>query len=281
MLYPAPQSVIDFCSRAPASASPFSYGAPQALLDHCTRAERAAATVKAGKYDKGDVAGLVDWLNERDGFDAYEDWLQLGMALRAEFGDGGLDLWRLAHDDTVTGSVEASKWKSFATEAKPGAVTLATFMKRGHEFGWKGTLRQADMLKGCAEFAAAAALVTVASPPLAPGAAPVNGMPVPQTQDERDKEAKAALDALPDLFQSETEFTDSFIPLDYLVDGIFLRGFFYSVTAQTGGGKTAMALRTVAHIATALPFAVMTSKRGRRSIWPVKITRTYRCVGWA
>jgi AAA domain/Bifunctional DNA primase/polymerase, N-terminal/Primase C terminal 2 (PriCT-2) len=143
-LYPAPQSVIEFCTCAPAP--------------------EAAPIVKAGKYDKRDVAGLIDWLNERGEFEEYQDWVNLGMALRAAFGDDGLDLWALSHDETVTPDVIATKWKSFATEVKPGAVTLATFTKRGKSLGWTGTLHEAGMLKGCAEYAAAAAEALTAPP---------------------------------------------------------------------------------------------------------------------
>ena len=38
---------------------------------------------------------------------------------------------------------------------------------------------------------------------------------------------------------------------DYLVDGLFKRGFFYSITAKTGGGKTAVALLLAVAVADA------------------------------
>jgi hypothetical protein len=37
-------------------------------------------------------------------------------------------------------------------------------------------------------------------------------------------------------------FLKGFIPPDYLIDGILQRRFIYSLTAPTGGGKTAIAL---------------------------------------
>lgn len=46
----------------------------------------------------------------------------------------------------------------------------------------------------------------------------------------------------PDLIQSSGEFVNAFVPPDYLVDGIFQRRYFYALTAQTGVGKTAVAL---------------------------------------
>lgn len=56
----------------------------------------------------------------------------------------------------------------------------------------------------------------------------------------------AALQA--DLIQTSAEFLADFKAPDYLVDGIFQRGYFYSVTAATGVGKTALALLVTAHV---------------------------------
>jgi hypothetical protein len=41
---------------------------------------------------------------------------------------------------------------------------------------------------------------------------------------------------------SKSEFVDGFVPPDYLLEGILQRRFIYSLTAQTGHGKTALAL---------------------------------------
>jgi hypothetical protein len=41
---------------------------------------------------------------------------------------------------------------------------------------------------------------------------------------------------------SSTAFIRSYIPPDYLIDGLLQRQFFYSLTGKTGGGKTAIAL---------------------------------------
>jgi hypothetical protein len=42
--------------------------------------------------------------------------------------------------------------------------------------------------------------------------------------------------------QSQADFLAGFVPPDYLVDGVLQRRFVYSLTAQTGHGKTALAL---------------------------------------
>jgi AAA domain len=49
--------------------------------------------------------------------------------------------------------------------------------------------------------------------------------------------------------QTSAQFVDGFVPPDYLVEGILQRRFLYSLTATTGGGKTAQALLLTAHVA--------------------------------
>src|SRR5450755_1112485 len=115
------------------------WAAPEALVAHCRRAAPSGAGQATGTYDAGDVAALVSWLTERDEFSTHDSWVNLGMALKLE--GCGIDAWRIAHDDTVTPDVEASKWNSFATSPRPGCVTLKTFLKRAHQLGWKGRIR--------------------------------------------------------------------------------------------------------------------------------------------
>lgn len=206
------------------------YEAPQAVMKFCTRAPVESAPVaKVGNYDRGDVGNLVKWLTERGEFDDYQPWVNCGMALKLEFGDNGRDLWALAHNDTVTPDVVESKWPSFDSEAKPGAFTIASLMKRAHDQGWKGSLRPSvsSMFAGVAQLAT---LSAIASPPLAPN------VPLPQTDDA-------------DGLCFPESFGDDFRVPNYLVDEIFQRRFCYSMTAQTGTGKTAVALLFSAHVA--------------------------------
>jgi hypothetical protein len=53
---------------------------------------------------------------------------------------------------------------------------------------------------------------------------------------------------LPNLLVSSAEFVSGFVPPEYLIDGILQRRYFYSLTAQTGVGKTAIAMRWAAHV---------------------------------
>jgi hypothetical protein len=54
---------------------------------------------------------------------------------------------------------------------------------------------------------------------------------------------------LPNLIKSSAEFVANFVPPEYLVDGVLQRRFCYSITAQTGVGKTTVAMRIAAHVA--------------------------------
>src|SRR5947209_8194267 len=50
------------------------------------------------------------------------------------------------------------------------------------------------------------------------------------------------------LIISTEEFVTGFTPPDYLIDGLIQKRFLYSMTAPTGAGKTAIALRLCAHV---------------------------------
>ena len=54
----------------------------------------------------------------------------------------------------------------------------------------------------------------------------------------------------PDLIKSSAEFVAGFEPPDYLIDSVLQRRYCYSLTAQTGVGKTAVAMRWCGHVAT-------------------------------
>jgi Virulence-associated protein E/Bifunctional DNA primase/polymerase, N-terminal/Primase C terminal 2 (PriCT-2) len=134
--------------------------APDALIKHCTRSaprEMDGASLR-GAHDESDVAALLTWMAARGLFDAYEDWIAAGMALKASFGSDGFSLWDLTHDGSVSPDQAASKWESFASLPTGGSTTLATVMKRAHVAGWSGTIRKStqSMFQGVAQIAATA-----------------------------------------------------------------------------------------------------------------------------
>lgn len=65
------------------------------------------------------------------------------------------------------------------------------------------------------------------------------------------------------LIESSEEFTRGFVPPDYLLDGVCLKGFMYSMTAPTGHGKTAVMLLFAAAVAQGKDFAGLEVAQGR------------------
>jgi hypothetical protein len=62
------------------------------------------------------------------------------------------------------------------------------------------------------------------------------------------------------LIKSSSEFVAGFVPPEYVVVGLLQRRFFYSLTGQTGAGKTAIMLLLSASTALGRPFAGRESK---------------------
>ena len=67
----------------------------------------------------------------------------------------------------------------------------------------------------------------------------------------------------PPLIISSKEFSEKFTPPDYLIDGLAQRRFLYSLTGNTGAGKTAIALRLAAHVALGKPLGDYEVEKGR------------------
>ncbi|WP_271612664.1 bifunctional DNA primase/polymerase [Bradyrhizobium sp. CCBAU 21362] len=79
------------------------------------------------------------------------------------------------------------------------------------------------------------------SHPYAPGFYPVE-------IDESKAPKSAARIPTSDLIQTSAQFVQGFVPPEYLVDQVLQRRFCYSITAQTGVGKTAVAMLLSAHV---------------------------------
>lgn len=157
--------------------------APQALLDHCTRAsvERTPGASRIGTYAIGDVAKLYQWMVDNGAFESYEDWLFAGMIAKVEYGEAGIPLWELTHNETVTDDVATSKWDSFADEAKSDSQTLGSLMKRAHAMGWKGQLQRS----AAAMFQDVAVSGTVAAIAAAAGATLHSAQPMPLLETQK------------------------------------------------------------------------------------------------
>ena len=66
----------------------------------------------------------------------------------------------------------------------------------------------------------------------------------------------------PDMIQSSGDFVSGFTPPDYLVDGMLQWRFCYSITAQTGIGKTTIAMLVAAHVSTGRPLGALDVAKG-------------------
>jgi hypothetical protein len=65
------------------------------------------------------------------------------------------------------------------------------------------------------------------------------------------------------IIKSSAEFVADFVPPDYIVDGLLQQGFLYSLTGQTGAGKTSITLRLAASTALGRVFAGRETKQCR------------------
>ncbi|ABA04890.1 RecA-family ATPase [Nitrobacter winogradskyi Nb-255] len=195
--------------------APPPHPAPEGLIQHCSGGTRKVTEHRSrqGEHSLRDVRSMLAWMNERDAFDSYEDWISIGQALKICFWDDGLELWESV---TVAGRYSCDqKWETFKDTDDGNAVTLATWFQRARKAGWQ--LAASEMFGSVA---------SIGSPSLAPTT------------------PRAAL------LKSSAEFLEGFVPPDYILDGVLQRGFCYSMTAKTGTGKTAVAMCFSAHVAT-------------------------------
>lgn len=135
------------------------YPAPPTLIDAFRSMQRTSTPNKPGQFDFEHTRALYEWMAERDGFAAYDDWVKAGMCAKAEYGDRGMELWQIANDGTCSAADEATKWASF----KRDGVTLMSLMKRAHAMGWEGSIQKTP----AAMFSGSVPTLS-ASPPLAP-----------------------------------------------------------------------------------------------------------------
>ena len=85
-----------------------------------------------------------------------------------------------------------------------------------------------------------------------------------QNSDSEREDWEDAAQPAPKLFiKSSSEFVAGFVPPEYVVVGLLQRRFFYSLTGQTGAGKTAIMLLLSASTALGRPFADRETKRTR------------------
>lgn len=211
------------------------HAAPPALIEHCAPPKRRETSANVGTHDFDDTKALYQWMAENGAIQSDDDWRNAGMAAKIEFGDAGLEIWETLA--TRAGGLTAeslNRWNSFDTEPSANAVTLKSILKLARDNGWTGTVRPSvgSMFAGVAQLA----------PGSAPSIAPFEGVPGPNDPEEYPTPEGGFTKTL-------AQSLAGFMPPDYLVDGILQRRFCYSITAQTGIGKTVVAMRIAAHVA--------------------------------
>jgi hypothetical protein len=108
---------------------------PEALLAMLRVPERHRADLGGKIVDVND-AELAEMLSRVHGYDDYEVWVKIGMALHHATGGAAFDLWdRWSKQSAKYDSEEMdSKWHSFGRSANP--VTLGTLMHYAEEGGY-------------------------------------------------------------------------------------------------------------------------------------------------
>jgi AAA domain len=144
-------------------------------------------------------------------------------------------------DDAITAEWEG---KMAAWRAKYGHVLPHIFTDDGQV---PPGLSIPEMETLLAEFAARPDM-RPKHPPLSPDCQTLTpGTPMPP------KLASVPAAPSPDILVSSATFIGGFRAPEYMIDGIVQRRYCYSLTAQTGVGKTAIAMRWMAHVVTGRP----------------------------
>lgn len=110
--------------------------APQALIDLLKKPERHRAEMGNRTVDVSH-ADLADMVSYVDGYDDYEVWVRVGMALHHSSGGTAIDVWDQwsQQSSKYKDSEIATKWHSFGKGANP--VTLGTLAHYAERGGWK------------------------------------------------------------------------------------------------------------------------------------------------
>lgn len=205
------------------------------------RAERINTAPALDGFNRDRVARWIDrkvageWKDDPTALSQL-DWTMLGAAMKLHFGDAGLELFqRMSHDRDQA----ERRWDKFPSEYSEGDRTLHWYLNRDIDWMFGDTL---DVLNGKLVLPSP---VLVPLPPGTPLPGPCEWYELP-----------------PNLIQSSGQFVRDFVPPDYVVDRIFQRRFCYSMTAKTGGGKTAAAMRLAAHVATGRPIGSIEVEKG-------------------
>ena len=152
---------------------------------------------------------------------SHEIWVKIGRALeRLGWGERGYAVWRdwSAQSGEFDEEGLRTNWASFqrSRDARLNPVTIGTVFHYARQFGWSDQRHNGR-----------------------------DDNPPPWEPDEARGAGSGGAAKSPDVaiqILHQTEFLKGFVPPTYLVDNVLQRGFVYSLTAKTSGGKTAIAL---------------------------------------
>lgn len=154
----------------------------------------------------------------------YQEWIEIGMALHAGFGDQGLGLWInwSSTQPEFKGEQDcASHWKSFSGQG-PGNINLGTLFHRAKEGGWappsKAQIERTSAIEDFNEF------ITKNRKNIDPDTGEITQAAADDIQEE--------------LFWKPIDINFSTVKgIDYILEG-FLAESFAVLAGQPGGGKT-------------------------------------------
>lgn len=203
--------------------------APPQLIEHCTaRARDPASPSRAGtnNFDYADIEDRIEFLVAKGHFDDEDTWVKSIWAVRNAFGDRGWPLAQLiSYADAQNRLPDV--WDR-EDAGKASLTTCASLIDASNKASYAG--RSVQKMFGHV------VVPTAAVPEL----------------------------TLPaKLIQSSAEFVAKFVAPSYLLDGVLLMHSCYALTAATGAGKTAIALRLAAHVALGRKLGDRDVERGR------------------
>jgi hypothetical protein len=245
------KAVAEHWEQPRAEATPL---APRGTYDNCPIKLRAfhERLRDAGYYDRD--ADDLETTRLR--------WLHAAKALSYDLGDAGRPIWEevvcwkgtRADEGTAVDTGEADyRWHD-CSRLREGMkpVTHGSLIKEAQKvYDWKGLHLERD--KPASE-------MFKDKPPLQPGQVGYTPMPPDRAQDQAVAAAprgpKTADEQDPDkdypfiepVFWEQNG--DDWTPPDYIFDGIFQRGYVYTITGQTDAGKTNVGLRFAYHVGT-------------------------------
>lgn len=109
---------------------------PEALVSLLRKPDRHRAVINGETVDVS-LEELADMLGHVSGYDEYEQWVRVGMALHHASNGTAFDLWDQwsQRSDKYEGDQMLQKWNSFGKSANP--VTLGTLVHYAQEGGWQ------------------------------------------------------------------------------------------------------------------------------------------------